>query len=269
MEVTTSEKFLDEGQQAQEALRLHGNALDTKVRRSLEVDVMCSENLKKVESTTGLKFDVFENAKPGVAAFITVGEEKTYMGKHSLKNLEWALYAAEHEKMHKRTRDFMRLGNEKITVYEDQYDVLKDELQSMHVDLEGVNWMEGFTDLLTARKLGVESHSGYAEREVPAAEKLDDLCMEMTGESLAEAFLQNNVPLFTSRLRRLGGMLLMKKVYENLAIQDPEVESMRKEIELKMREPNLFVDSTEDAEKTVAKLITECMEIVKVRRFLG
>jgi|GEM_PF-2869284 len=269
MEVTASENFREAGDRAKEVLRLKGNALDDKARRSLELDVMRSENLKKVESATGLTFDVFEKADPGIAAFITVGEEKTYMAAHSLDNLAWALYASEHERMHKQTRDFMQLGTQKITVFEDQYDVLKDELQTMRVDLEGVNWMEGFTDLLTARKLGVESQSGYAEREVPAAEKLDNLCMEMTGESLAEAFLQNNVPLFTSRIRKLGGMLLMKKAYENLALKDPEIEEMRGEMETKMGDHKSIVESKEDAEKTVAKMIAESVAIKELRRYFS
>lgn len=269
MEVVESQHYRDAGEQAKETLRLHGEALDKNRKRSLEVDVMRAENLKKVERATGLTFDVFRKGDPRVAAFITVGEQKTFMAAHSLDDLGWALYAAKHERKHKQTKDFMQLGDKKITVFEDQFDVLKDELRTRQVDLEGVNWVEGFTDLLTAREVGTDSQSGYADREVPAAEKLDDLCIEKTGASLAEAFNLNNVALFTSRLRRLSEVLMMEKAFEHLASQDDEVADMRGEIAAKMRSYQPILESNEDAEKAVGKMIAEAVALKQIRRYVG
>ena len=163
----------------------------------------------------------------------------------------------------------MQLGDKKITVFEDQYDVLKEELRALDVDIAGVNWIEGFTDLLTAREIGVHSQSGYADREVPAAEKLDDLCIEMTGASLAEAFNLNNVPLFTSRLRLLCEVLMMSKAYKKFASQDEEVSGMKGEIYVKIQTYRPIVESREEAEKAVAKMIAECVALKRIRRYVG
>lgn len=269
MEVMTSQNFREAGEQAKDILRLHGNALDQEARRGLKVNALRAENLRKIEGATGLKFDVFRKGESHVAAFITVAEQKTYMAEHSLDDLGWAMYAAKHELKHKQTKDFMQLGNEKITVFSDQYEALDEELRGLGVQMESVNWIEGFTDLLTARENGEHHNSGYGDHEVPAAEKLDDLCIAMTGASLAEAFNTNDVPLFTSRLRRLGEALLMKKVYEELALQDPEVEGMRTDIELKMKTLKPLVADKKDAERAVAKMIAEHIALKQIRRYVG
>lgn len=269
MEVMTSRDYREAGEQAEETLRLRGHALDHESKRGLKVGALRAENLKKIERATGLKFDVFRKGEPRVAAFITVAEQKTYMAEHSLDDLGWAMYAAKHELKHKQTKDFMRLGNEKITVFSDQYDALDEELRKGGIVMENVNWIEGFTDLLTARENGKHHHSGYSDHEVPAAEKLDRLCVEMTGASLAEAFNMNNVPLFTSRLRRLGEVLLMRKSFDELARRDGEIEGMRGDIELKMKTLQPIVPCREDAEKAVAKMIAEQVALKAVRRYVG
>ncbi len=269
MEVMTSQNFREAGEQAKDILRLHGNALDEEARRGLKVNALRAENLRKIEGATGLKFDVFQKGEPHVAAFITVAEQKTFMAAHSLDDLGWALYAAKHELKHKQTKDFMRLGNEKITVFSDQYEALDEELRGLGIEMENVDWIEGFTDLLTARENGKHHNSGYGDHEVPAAETLDRLCVEMTGASLAEAFNMNNVSLFTSRLRRLGEVLLMKKAYEELAIEDQEIEGMRSDIEQNMKNLQPIVESKKEAERAVAKMIAEHIALKAVRRYVG
>ncbi len=269
MEVTTSQQFREAGEQAKDILRLQGNSLDFKGKRSLELDVLRASNLRKVEEVTGLKFDVFEKADPHIGAFITVADQKTFMAAHSLDDLEWALFAGKHELKHKQTKDFMQVGNSKITVFSDQYDVLDQELQDMGIDMKSINWIEGFTDLLTAREIGKKSTSGYADHEVPAAEKLDALCLEKTGASLAEAFNANNVPLFTSMLRGLCESLMMEKAYDHLAGQDPEIESMRPQVKEKMKNYRPIVQSREEAEKAVSKMIAECVALQQIRRYVG
>lgn len=269
MEVTTSKDYREAGEQAKDILRLHGDALARKEKRSLEVDVLRADNLKKVERATGLKFDVFRKGDPRVGAFITVAGQKTFMAERSLDDLGWAIYAGKHELKHKQTKDFMQLGDKKITVFEDQYYVLREELQGMKIDIAGVNWIEGFTDLLTARENGGHSQSGYADHEVPAAEQLDDLCLEMIGSSLAEAFNMNNVPLFTSRLRRLCEVLMMRKDFDHLAAEDEEVAGMREEIFMKIKTYKPILESMEDAEKAVAKMIAECVALKHIRSYVG
>ncbi len=269
MEVIESQHYREAGEQAKDILRLHGKALDQNQKRSLEVDVLRSENLKKVESATGLKFDVFQKADPHIGAFITTGELKTFMAAHSLDHLDWAMHAAKHELKHKQTRNFMQLGDKKITVFEDQFNVLKDELRTMQVDLEGVDWVEGFTDLLTVEENGFSTKSGYADREIPAAEKLDELCMKMTGASLAEAFNMNNVSLFTSRLRHLSEALMLQKTYEHLAEEDDDIADMRGEVEEKIKTLKPMAESKEDAEKAVGKIIAECIALEQVQGYFG
>jgi len=268
MEVMKSHDYREAGEQKQDILRLHGKDVDPETKRHLEVEVLRTQNLKKVESATGLKFDVFQKGEPNVAAFITVAEQKTFMAAYTLDNLGWSMYAAKHELKHKQTKDFMSLGNQKITVFADQYDALDEELKGMNIEIGGVDWVEGFTDYLTARENGTHENSGYSY-EVEAAKNLDGLCLEMTSSSLAEAFNMNSVPLFTSRLRRLGEVLMMRKAFEEMASQDEEVDGMRSEIEAKMKNLKPIVSSKEDAERVVTKIIAENVALKQVRRYVG
>ncbi len=269
MEVMQSQHYREAGEQAKDVLRLHATALDQKEKRSLEVDILRAENLKKIEGATGLRFDVFRKTDPHVAAFITVAEQQTFMAEHSLDNLGWAMYAAKHELKHKQTKDFMQLGNEKITVFSDQYNALDEALNGVGIDMKSVNWIEGFTDLLTAREIGEHANSGYNDHEVPAAEQLDDLCVEMTGASLAEAFNMNNVGLFTARLRQLCEMLMLKKAYEHLAAQDKDAAALRSDVEAKIITLRPIIHSKEDAERAVGKIVCECIALKEVRRYVG
>jgi hypothetical protein len=191
------------------------------------------------------------------------------MAAHSLDDLGWAMHAGKHELKHKQTCDFMKFGDEKITVFEDQFEVLKDAVREMGADLSGVNWMEGFTDLLTVRENGLATKSGYAQREIPLAKKLDDLCAEKTGASLAEAFNMNNVPLFTARLRGLSGVLLLEKAVDELAAQDEEIVEMGPEIRARLAELKPPARDRAEAEKAAAKVIAECVALEQIRGYLG
>lgn len=268
MEVMESKDFRKWGRDAADIQRHHAKELDQEAKRSLEVDVVRAKNLAKIEAATGLTFKVFAKGEPHVAAFVRVDNLETYMASHSLDNLDWAIYAAKHELKHIQTKDFMRLHDKPITVSEDQYDVLDDALKSLDVDMKHVDWVEGFTDMLTARENGEHSNSGYNDHEVPAAEKLDSLCLEKTGISLADAFNANNVPLFTARLKRLCEVLLLEESFDELAEQDVEVAGMRTEVKVRMDAYKPIVQTKDDAEKFVAKMVAECLALKQIRRYV-
>jgi len=268
MDVTKSQHFGEAGEQAEKVLRLHGNALASDERKSLEVQQKRARTLAIIENLTGLKFDVFRKADPRIAAFITVAGKETHIAEQTLDDPVWAAYAAWHETMHKKTANFMNMGKYRFLGH-DYFETVNEEIGDSNIQLGNFSVVEAFTDLLTAQEHGEHPNSGYLEREVPAAEKLEELCLKMTGNSLAEAFRMNNVALFHQRLERLGEVLLMRKAFDDFAEKDRGLEGFREQMEQKMKDLKPIVKTVEDAERFVGKMIAECIAIKEKRVYFG
>jgi len=266
MEVIKSHDFREGGEQANEVLRLHDKELGENERKYLKVREKRAKTLKIIEGLTGLKFDVFRKGEAHVAAFITVAGKETYIAEHTLDDPVWAAYAAYHEAMHKKTSNFMTMGKHAF-IKHDYFEAVNEELKGTDVQLGEFNVCEGFTDALTADAHGEHANSGYNHHEVPAAEKLEELCTEMTGASLMEAFKSNDVALFHLRLERLGEVLLMRKAFDDFAKQDEELEEMRPQVLEKIQVLKPIVTTTEEAERFVGKIVAECVALERVEGY--
>lgn len=144
-----------------------------------------------------------------VAAFVATAEKKDFMVEHTLDNYEWALYAWRHEgeHLHNGIFDVDLKGN----MSAQQIASLKEIVGGEHGDITRVNLVEGFNDLITKRKWGDHQNSGYNDEEVPAAEKLEQICQKEIGESLVKAFDSGNIDYFYELLRRTCDIVRIKK----------------------------------------------------------
>lgn len=213
-----SRDYHEQDEKIQDLLELAAPALDHETRRFLKIQKRRRETLKRIESATGMKFRVANDndVESNVAAFVATADKKGYMVEHTLDHADWALYAARHEAQHIHNSVF-DVDLER-NMSEEQITVLREIVGNEFGDIADVNLVEGFNDLLTARKHGANDNSGYKDQEIPAAEKLEEICQREIGESLASAFDKGNMLYFYELLRRTCDIVRVKKF---LAIAGP------------------------------------------------
>jgi|GEM_PF-6979072 len=147
-----------------------------------------------------------------VAAFVPTVEKEGYIVEHTLDNFDWALHAWRHElghikHLHQGTCDIEleeKLSKQRLNTLQE---IVGDEFG----DIAKINLLEGFNDANTMHKHGANDNSGYNHLEVPAAKKLEQLCMKETGQSLVSAFDQGNMDFFYELLRRTCDIVRVKK----------------------------------------------------------
>ncbi len=178
-------------------------------KEDLEIRKRKVDVLKSVEAVTGLRFDVMIRGPKNIGGMAKPEEGRVLIADYVLGSKEAgaAVKIAGHEKMHMDTKicelDFER------RLKPNHLNVLKNFLGISRIEKEF--FMEGFTELLTARKYGFNSLCLYNENEVPAAEKLENLCMVNTGCSLAASFERGDEGEFFKRLEVLCEVLSVKE----------------------------------------------------------
>lgn len=261
--VTESQAYRNAGERAGEILHSYDSVLTPEQKEYFLRLRKRVENHRKLEQATGIKIAVASDTEPHVAAFITTADKKIHMVDHTLDDYTWALYAANHEKMHEQTSAFFDLSYT-FKLEESKYDALEEQLNAVDVDIQ-TDWIEGFTDLATKLKHGKHENSGYNHVEVPAAEKLEKLCLEKTGVSLLDAFTSNNIHLFYSRLEKLSTALLLEKTYENMLQENPKEEGYLKDMKpdfmKRLKEVQPPADNEEEAEKVAVKILFEAEQL--------
>lgn len=271
MSITRSDDYRAAGAEAAEILLKQRRFLVEKQKIALTILVKRARVLRNIEAITGLRFDVDHKAPKGVAGYMTVADRRVFITESTLDDPEWAKYVSRHEAMHVHTGN-CHLGF-KENLPSEQFDVLKEEFARKNIDIKKRRWGEGFNDLKTIKAHGKHENSGYLQEDVPAAEKLDDLCIKVTGKSLLAAF--GNRDLFLSRLRELSDMLLLQKTINTIKIVDNEGKeissSQAKQIKQKLHErlPTNHTENKEDAERIVKKMFFDLEGIARLRKFFG
>lgn len=163
--------------------------------------------LKSIEAATGITFRVaLEGMEANVAAFVDTGSRLAYVTERVLSDKRLALHAARHEKNHLDNSIFdIHLEEE---MEEEALEALLREVGE--TELESVTLVEGFNELSTFRKFGRNEKSGYKDKEVPLAEKLERLAQRYLGESLLAAFDAGNLKLLLKRFELLGTVLALR-----------------------------------------------------------
>lgn len=217
MKVIESEKFREVGKKSAEALRKNPE-LDHESKQFLKVQEQRSDVHRMIEERAGIKLTVVEEGAPkNAAAFvehsaINSGLRQAYITLGILGNPDQALHAAQHELMHVRSGLTGIDLNKELNP--EQMEALTQELQISEND--PTFWLEGFNELATITENGKDPNCGYNDQEVPAAEKLERLSMEMTGISLVAIYKQGNKELFFDKLRALCDALLIENIRANL-----------------------------------------------------
>jgi hypothetical protein len=262
METIKSDEFRKIGEQAEETLK-NAEGLDSEYEQELVLMVKRNEVKNKVQAALGVDFDIIikhENAH--VAGCADIDQNKGYIALTSLDDVEKAKHIARHESIHLET---------KISDLPIENDMSKDHVKSMkkalNISDDDVNLVEGFTEMLTAEKEGKMASCTYNQKEVPAAEKLENLCKQFTGYSLKEAFLSGKKTLFKYRMRKLADFLLCRDALTQFSREKAGLSSTRliQDVEDKMKQEIPVVKNHQDALQTVKKLYLEEQQKSQIR----
>lgn len=161
---------------------------------------------RRIEAATGLKFEVANDVDPHIAAFVETANDNNYISEAVLDDPTLALHAAKHEAEHRSNKVFSlelsQLNAEEKAILSSTLGIEK---------LDETELIEGFNELSTFRKHGANDNSGYAGKEVPLAEKIEDLVQEKLHISLLEIFRSGHKEKFIITLRQLAIHLQLQK----------------------------------------------------------
>lgn len=269
MLTVSSEQFKEQGREAKKSLKTRG--LDEQLRAELKIKTQCAEVLSKVEAATGGRvIDVVTKKDPGsqnMAACADFIANKIYLTEETLaaNDNSWAIYAGRHEMEHLTNR--IRGLDIQKGLSIDHKSALQNALKTTDLD---VDVMEGFNDLSTIKKHGKNKRSGYLQKEVPFAEKLEEICKKTFGYSLLQTFQSGNEPLFIHRVRKLADYLLCvealaeHKKQKGSFLLGGHYRALGKSI--KQNVP--AVSDRADADRVIQKLYSQEAEIGTIRSLL-
>lgn len=181
----------------------------------IETQRQRSQVHRRIEAATGLRFTVVhEGIDPNIAAFVETANDNNYISEAVLDDPTLALHAAKHEAEHRNNKVFSislnQLSKEENTLLAETFGVEK---------LDETELIEGFNELSTFRKHGSNNHSGYVEKEVPLAEKIEKLIQEKLNVSMLEIFRSGNQEKFIITLQQLAIHLKLQKTLANSSVK--------------------------------------------------
>ena len=112
--------------------------------------------------------------------------------------------------------------------------------------------MEGFHEMLIIERKGIDSKVAYVHREVPAAQKLDNLSQQLLGTSLFSIYKSGDHEPMARTLKRLADRCLLFRAATE--IEDQTTKSL---VEVKISRFEVEIDSAEDAAVAVDQLEAE------------
>lgn len=203
MEVFSSEQYRKKARAAEECLKEGKNGLPEQTRLQLEIIKRRGETHRKIEAATAGSCNIFSTQESGYFNVAGFNDGSSHLKEETLDDYAWALHVKRHEDLHSSA-----LGNIDPKKYlpKANQKALADELGLN--DLTDINWVEGFTELSNITSHGKNHKCAYLKKEVPAANKLDDLCKEHLRESLLPSFKTKNAALFYYLLRKLSDKLI-------------------------------------------------------------
>ncbi|MEZ4086896.1 MAG: hypothetical protein R3B71_00920 [Candidatus Gracilibacteria bacterium] len=217
MEVIRSADMRKYGQEIKDVIRQNPE-MDAQSRRALEVQKDLVEVHQMVERRTGHIINTVMHGGPkNAAAFVETsniqsGKKEHNVDVHTLYDAEHALHAGMHEAWHVKSR-FTAIELEK-ELHPEHLELLQQTLGIQEVDQ--IFWLEGFNELATIQDIGKDANCAYNAAEVPAAQKLELLCMQWTGESLLGSYRSADKQTFYNRLRKLCDLLMADQIRRQL-----------------------------------------------------
>lgn len=168
-----------------------------------------AQRLKVIHADTRRKFNVvLGGIGDHTAAFINTLDKETFIGENTLADQEFSLHAARHEQEHAENGVFHLDLNQ---LNEKEHQIFKEELK-LDKKLDQTTLIEGFNELSTFKKHGHNEQSGYAQKEVPLAEKLEKLAQKYLKTSLLQEFQKSQVEKFLIMLKNLAVSLEVQRL---------------------------------------------------------
>jgi hypothetical protein len=198
MNIIESDQYRSRGQAAKEMLERNGHLLESGQKELLGITVRRAEVHRRLEDTViGKKIAVAnDNSEKNVGGFVTLDDNKIHITEEIMDDPDLAKKVAQHEDGHvEHNNAGIRKIDFKENLEEEAYKTIKEYLAGYGFDLDQVNFIEGFNEAKTARKFGKNEKCAYNLKEVPAVERLEELCMKELGQSVIDAFTQNNIAL--------------------------------------------------------------------------
>jgi len=201
--------------------------LDDASKKEVAAMKEIADSLAYLQSETQKRITmVVDGAPAGVGGWVTSadrGNNRVFVPEHMVTS-DWAMHVMKHESEHKRNGFFGFPIQQRVTP--EAAVALEDALQLS--DLGAYDFVEGFTEFITISQNGFANDSGYAENEVPAAQKLEKLCMDELGFSLKEHFHTSNEGLLFQKLQELGDKLRLKHAQKGIVDTELKDEDLKK-----------------------------------------
>lgn len=203
MEVLSSQKYRKKTETAAEILDEEAKELQREERRHLEILEQRGETHRKIESVTGGECNVFRGTAFGNSRVAGYNDGQSHLREDILDDYGFALHVKRHEDLHGVV---MKDVNISKYLTPEQLRALSKAVNEPA--LASVNLMEGFTELINVRKNGKDERCDYLKKEVPAAQKLDELAAKKINISLSPAFARNDAAMFYYVIVKLAEQLV-------------------------------------------------------------
>jgi hypothetical protein len=224
-----------------------------------------------LESIRGIHSDiriVTDGAPAYAAGFVESGASASgpmYITEQTLEDPTFARHVAIHEKGHLTSGIY---GLPILTTFtENHFGSIADALG---FDMHTTDLVEGFNEFNTIRQDRRDGRVAYLQKEVPAAEKLEKLCLEVLKISLADLFEKGNKLAFAETLKKLADKLLLRTAYLEQQQRRPNLSPQIRDKVGKRIASELFeVVDAADAEEIVAQIFAEEEKTAVLKEFFA
>lgn len=203
MEVLSSQKYRKKTETAAEILIEEGKNLKKEELRHLEILEQRGETHRKIEAVTGGECNVFRGTAFGNSRVAGYNDGKSNLREDILDDYGFALHVKRHEDLHGLVMKDVNIAK---YLTANQLRALSKAINEPA--LASINLMEGFTELINVRKNGKDQRCDYLKKEVPAAQKLDELAVKKNNISLSDAFARNDAAMFYFMVVKLAEQLV-------------------------------------------------------------
>jgi hypothetical protein len=201
---------------------------------------------------------VFSGGADNALAFVEANNDNVaYLSYETTGDKDTTKHALLHEDDHNRLKFWDLPLTDNFT--QDHADILAEGVGlSLAETSENIGLMEGFHEMLTIERDGVDQDVGYNAKEVPAAQKLERLGQQVLGVSLYSIYKSGNHDLMAQTLKNLADRCLLLKSASEIT-DVPE----RLQVEARLQSIEISITNIEKAESVVdqirAEIIAETM----------
>lgn len=214
-----------------------------------------AQNLENALSGISSDVEVVLSGSPKNAlAFVeSNSEQKNYIAVETLDDKGTSRHGLVHEDLHNKVQFWGLPLTESFT--QNHSDILAKGAKLSLLE-DNTALMEGFNEMATIKKVGVDHQVAYNRQEVPAAQKLETLAQKILGISLLDIYLTGNKFKFANTLKQLADKCLL---LENSAKKFTDDKEMMRKVDREIYRNNLEVTNLQNADEIVDKIESEIL----------